>query len=143
MFQLDFNQSFLWRAFSTTDKVTIYSSHDSCDKNHVSLERLSIIYIHFSPDAIDFSVCNAVQSFKIDEFKDGKVFEEGLIVAFSAGELNAQGFGKERTNNWNGMNIKNDWFGFKNLVFEYLMLSLNYLGEFCPDNKKKFILIKS
>ena len=74
--------------------------------NHVPLERLSIIYTHFSPDAIDFSLCDAVHSFEIDEFKDGKVFEEGHIVALSAGELNAQGFGKERTNNWNGMNLK-------------------------------------
>ena len=69
-----------------------------------NLRQSQILNIYFSPDAIDFSVCNAVQSFKIDEFKDRKVFEEGLIVAFSAGELNAQGFGKERTNNWNGMN---------------------------------------
>ena len=70
------------------------------------VERLSIIYIHFSPDAIDFSLCDAVHSFEIDQFQSGKVFEDGLIVAFSAGELNAQGFGKERTNNWNGMNLK-------------------------------------
>ena len=99
------------------------------------------IEVYFSPCSIDFSVCDAVPSFEIDSFKDGNVFEQGRIVAFSAGELNAQGFGKERTNNWNGMNIKNNWL--KSLGFEYLMLSLNYLGEFCPDNKKKFKLIKS
>ena len=56
----------------------------------------------FSPNAIDFSICDGVSSFKINDFTDGKVFEEGRIVAFSAGELNAKGFGKDFTNNWNG-----------------------------------------
>ena len=61
----------------------------------------------FSPSSIDFSVCDAVPSFAIDDFPNGKVFKDETsccrtTVALSAGELNAQGFGRERTNNWNG-----------------------------------------
>ena len=41
-------------------------------------------------------------SFAIDDFQNGKVFKDGTTVALSAGELNAQGFWRERTNNWNG-----------------------------------------
>ena len=41
-------------------------------------------------------------SFAIDDFPNGKVFKDGTTVALSAGELNAQGFWRERTNNWNG-----------------------------------------
>lgn len=47
-------------------------------------------------------VCDAVPSFSIGDFPNGKVFKDEKIVAVSAGELNAQGFGRERTNNWNG-----------------------------------------
>ena len=43
-----------------------------------------------------------MSSFKINDFSDGQVFEQGRVVAFSAGELNAQGFGKDFTNNWYG-----------------------------------------
>ena len=63
--------------------------------------RSKIIFC-LSPNAIDFSVCEDVSSFKINDFPDGQVFEEGRISAFSAGELNAQGFGKDFTNNWYG-----------------------------------------
>ena len=62
----------------------------------------SYIIFCLSPNAIDFSVCDAISSFKINDFTDEKVFEEGRIVAFSAGELNAKGFGKDFTNNRNG-----------------------------------------
>jgi len=43
-----------------------------------------------------------VPSFAIDDFPNGKVFKDGTTVALSARELNAQGFWRERTNNWNG-----------------------------------------
>ena len=41
----------------------------------------------------------------MNDFTDGKVFEEGRIVAFSAGELNEKGFGKDFRNNWYGKKI--------------------------------------
>ena len=47
-------------------------------------------------------VCDSVPSFAIGDYPNGKVFEDGSTIALSAGELNAQGFGRERTNNWNG-----------------------------------------
>ena len=68
---------------------------------YVNLRDLKL-YFALSPNAIDFSICDAVSSFQINDFTDGKVFEEGRIVAFSAGELNEKGFGKDFRNNWYG-----------------------------------------